>query len=507
MIRWLEPREPLQSWSASAARPLPAPGALTFDDHTWLDLAANGAAVVNGATGGWLICDEQDRRELLSRAGAVADPAADPVAQLLWRRGLSRIGGTSAIDDGAVAAAIEDTRGHYTLVLLLNAGCNLTCTYCYLGHKQPSRAASMDIETATAALRAAFAQPWPEVLVDLGEISASHRAFGEVAGIARTEADRAGKRVRIAVQTNGTTINAATAAMLSDLDAIVGISLDGPAELHDAARTFRSGAGSHALVMRALDELRTHGVGVHLIATIARHNVHRPLDVVEEIVRHEPVSYLLKPVLAIGEAHDAWDAEGVTPAEHEQFMVTVLRHAADHGGHYLDQSMTKFVARFIGDRNGWRDSCTSRACGSGRSLHVVDSAGGTHACPRFVTTDVPAKPRPVGTAVALQITNRLSAAPAPVSPMLDDLLPASLRTPPPTCAGCPWLASCGGGCTLVGLDPSRPAVPQPDPHCLAYDAMHHEILTRLIPAYLEGRHRTAPAFNGARVRELARVSP
>lgn len=489
MIRWLEPREPL----AAPSGPLPPPGVLTLDEHSWIPTSA-GPALVNGATGGWLIGDDADRRGVLARVGTTVDPVLDPVAQVLWRRGIARIGGTSASGVEDFAAAVEGTRGHYTLVLLLSAGCNLTCTYCYLGHQQPSLSVAMDVETARSALRAAFAQPWPEVLVDLGEISAASRAFREVAGIARAEADRADKRLRIAVQTNGTTINPETAQLLAELDAVVGISLDGPADLHDAARTFRSGAGSHALVVRALDLLRAHGVGVHLIATIARHNVRRPIEVVEEIVRHRPTSFLLKPVLAIGEAADAWDAEGVGAAEHEQFMVDVLRYAVVHGGQYLDQSTAKFVSRFIGDRNGWRDSCTSRSCGSGRSLHVVDSAGGIHACPRFVSTAEPA-----GQGVPVEITIR------PRAIALDDLLPAGLRTPPPTCSGCPWLASCGGGCTLVGLDRAQPAVPQPDPHCLAYDAMHREILTGLIPAYLAGRLRTATAFNGAHVRELAGV--
>jgi radical SAM protein with 4Fe4S-binding SPASM domain len=233
-------------------------------------------------------------------------------------------------------------------------------------------------------------------------------------------------------------------------------------------------------------------VAVHLIATIGRHNIEHPVEVVEELVSHRPTSFLLKPVLAEGEAGAAWDAEGVSAEAYAGFMTTVLRHAAEHGSEYLDQTATKFMSRLLGDRNGWRDSCTSRACGSGRSLHVIDPAGASHACPRFVEKAVPA-----GQTVMVPLGPTRQSAPVVVRPSLADLLPASLRTPPSDCGGCPWLATCGGGCTLISRDPFQPAVPQPDPHCAGYDAVHRELVQRVLPMYLSGAMQRDPLFNGA----------
>jgi hypothetical protein len=37
----------------------------------------------------------------------------------------------------------------------------------------------------------------------------------------------------------------------------------------------------------------------------------------------------------------------------------------------------------------------------------------------------------------------------------------------------------------------------PDPHCVAYQAMHEELVSTVIPSFFAGRHRESTAFNGA----------
>jgi len=462
----------------------------------WLPIDDRRSALVDGVTGGWVLCTNDVRGRIDDGWDRVVDPSLDQTFELLWRRGLVRIGGIGVFDGIDVANAIEASRERYTLVLLLSTGCNLACSYCYLGHRLPTDDVAMPVETALSAVDAALAKPWPEVMLDFGEVAVSRGRFEYIAHEAIARAEAQGKRLRIAIQTNGTAINATMADLLASLDAVVGLSLDGPPDIHDAARTFRSGAGSYERVVRALGLLKERGVAVHLIATIGSHNVARPVDVLDELASHDTQSFLLKPVLSEGEARQAWEDKGVTAAEHSQFMVAAVRYAAVRGLQYLDQSATKFLDRLIGDRNGWRDSCTSRYCGSGRSLHVVDPTGHTHACPRFVD-----EPQPTAT-VQVAFKPRGTTAPHHWRPSLGDLLPTSLRTPPVDCGGCPWLSSCGGGCTLISRRNGAPDVPQPDPHCLSYDSVHAELLTRVLPAYIDGVNREATAFNGARVRRL-----
>lgn len=497
MIQWIDAREPLSTWDEARHRPVPSWRTARLVVDEWLDLADGRYIAVNGGTGGWVVVDASSRAAL---DRVTHHDTNTEVVEALWRRGVVTLDGRSVLDDLDVPAAVEATRQHYTLVLLTSTGCNLACSYCYLGHRLPTPDVSMPSDTALAAIRAALDQPWDAVMLDLGEISVSGARFESLARSARRLAEEAGKSLRIAVQTNATTVEPGLAGLLAELDAVVGVSLDGPAELHDRARVFRSGAGSHHRVLCGLDALRDAGVDYHLIATIGRHNVAHPRDVINELVSRDPVSFLLKPILVEGEARAAWDREGVTADEYGAFLERSIDDAVELGdGRRLDQTVSKFVARFIGDRNGWRESCTSRACGSGRSMHVVDPSGQSHACPRFVEGAS-------ATAAPIQFLGRSGRQPAPARPDLGDLLPASLRVPPPTCAGCPWLSSCGGGCTLSGHDPARPATPMPDTHCISYDATHRRIATRLVPAFLDGALRTATSFNGAAVTQLPTVS-
>ncbi|EHB48706.1 Radical SAM domain protein [Mycolicibacterium rhodesiae JS60] len=500
MIEWVEPREPLASWVSVLNRDLPGPGTLTaYPGLSWITVDDARSAVINGDTGGWIVATNDARNSIEQLWGTRVDPGNHPVAAALWRRGLGRLDGCGAFDGVDVGAAIEETRQRYTLVLLLSTGCNLACNYCYLGHRLPTRDVAMPAEVALAAIDGALETEWDEVMFDFGEVAVSWKSFGPLADEAIKRSRQVGKRARIAIQTNGTTIDATAADQLAELNAVVGLSLDGPRDIHDSARAFRSGAGSYDRAVNALHLLAERDVAVHIISTIGRHNVDRPIDVVEEVLTHRPTSFLLKPVLAEGEAGAAWDKEGVSAQRYAQFTRTVIRHAVARGADRLDQSATKFLNRLLGDRNGWRDSCTSRYCGSGRTLHVVDPKGGTHACPRFVDDTPP----PGVVLLPLMTSPPVSQPPRRAAdvarPNLADLLPESLRRPPADCSGCEWLSSCGGGCTLISRDDRAAAVPQPDPHCDAYDVAHRELFTTLIPAYIGGRHREATAFNGARV--------
>jgi len=492
-MRWISPRDPLPTWGRWSAETPPRSGAVTLDQVRWRD-CGGGSLAISSRTGGWAIL-EQDEAAALRQVRRFEDAGRwAPVVTAAWRRGLVSIAGVSVFSADENAAAIEATRDYYSLVLLLNSGCNLVCSYCYLGHATPSPHRAMPLELARAAILGALEQPWPTILVDFGEIAVAGAAFRQLLPWAQRAAADRGKALRAAVQTNGTVLDEELADFLCGNEVTVGISLDGPRSLHDGARRFRSGAGSYGRVLAAIRRLTVRGVSVHLIATISRHNVASCRDVVCELAAHGPSSTLLKPVLPEGEAAAAWDAQAISEDEYAAFMAEAVRLADELGPDTLDQSAGKFLLRLLGDRSGWRDSCTSRACGSGRSLHVIGADGGVHACPRFVSGG----PRLAADGrQLLPLTVGKPASAARVS-ALPDLLPPVLRAAPESCAGCSWLGSCGGGCTLVGQRGGE-LTPMPDPHCAAYMAIHEALFAGLVPSFLAGRHATSTAFNGARV--------
>ena len=81
------------------------------------------------------------------------------------------------------------------------------------------------------------------------------------------------------IQTNGTRLNDAWCVFFKRHGFLVGLSIDGPADLHDAYRIDKGGAGTFADVMRGWEMLNRHGVDVNILCSVHAANAEHPLEV------------------------------------------------------------------------------------------------------------------------------------------------------------------------------------------------------------------------------------
>jgi len=81
------------------------------------------------------------------------------------------------------------------------------------------------------------------------------------------------------IQTNGTKINGDWALFFRQNDFLVGVSIDGPRELHDAYRRDKAGRPTFDKVMRGLAALREHGVEWNALTTVHAANASHPVEV------------------------------------------------------------------------------------------------------------------------------------------------------------------------------------------------------------------------------------
>lgn len=156
------------------------------------------------------------------------------------------------------------------LVLQPTAFCNVDCDYCYLPQRHDRRI--MDVETAAAAARFVFESKLHAsdftVVWHAGEPLVIKPEWYRAA-FARIEAEApAGMKVPHAIQTNGMLINERWCDLFLEHDVRVGVSIDGPAFLHDARRRTRSGQGTHAQALKGLRLLRQRGVSTHIICVV-----------------------------------------------------------------------------------------------------------------------------------------------------------------------------------------------------------------------------------------------
>ncbi len=85
-----------------------------------------------------------------------------------------------------------------------------------------------------------------------------------------------GRTVSNGLQTNGYLLNGAWADFLAAEGFSVGLSLDGPEELHDAFRRSADGGPTHARVERAYALLKERGVFVNLLCVLHARNATEP---------------------------------------------------------------------------------------------------------------------------------------------------------------------------------------------------------------------------------------
>jgi uncharacterized protein len=87
------------------------------------------------------------------------------------------------------------------------------------------------------------------------------------------------KTITNSLQTNGTLLDDAWCSFLKRHNFMVGLSLDGPREIHDRYRRDRNGNGTFDAVMRGLRLLQKHGVEFNVMAGVARETAKHPLEV------------------------------------------------------------------------------------------------------------------------------------------------------------------------------------------------------------------------------------
>ncbi len=94
------------------------------------------------------------------------------------------------------------------------------------------------------------------------------------------------QRIENDLQTNGTLIDEEWCAFLKENNFLVGLSIDGPRELHDMYRVTKGGRPTFDKVFNAAKLFHRFGVPFNTLTCVNRHNVLKPLDVYS-FLRHE----------------------------------------------------------------------------------------------------------------------------------------------------------------------------------------------------------------------------
>jgi len=156
--------------------------------------------------------------------------------------------------------------------------CNLDCSYCYLPDRE--RTERMAVPTLEALFRWVFASDLVRapftVVWHAGEPMVLRPDFYEEAFAIAARHNVDGVPLVHSFQTNATLVDAVWCDFLKAHPVQVGVSVDGPAFLHDRYRVTRRGAGTHDRVMRGIRRLRDNGISFHVITVLTQDSLDYP---------------------------------------------------------------------------------------------------------------------------------------------------------------------------------------------------------------------------------------
>lgn len=269
----------------------------------------------------------------------------------------------------------------------VSTDCNLDCQYCYYRESLEGARARRRVDER---MLERFIPDYLKFVADVGRGSIAWQGgeptlaglpfFERFAALQRAHA-RPGTRIQNSIQTNATLLDDAWGAFLKREDWLVGVSLDGPREIHDLQRRNRAGRGTFDHVLRGIDVLRRHEVPFNILCVLGPHNVDRPEELMR-FFRSERFTHVqFIPAMDFQAFEpDAPPTYLITPEQYGEFLVRTFDLWWEGGRPALSiRTFDNFLQSYLGIPN---DLCVhADGCDAGI---VVEWDGSAYACDFYV---------------------------------------------------------------------------------------------------------------------------
>lgn len=388
--------------------------------------------------------------------------------------------------------------------------CNLDCEYCFFLSKELLYRGSnfrMAEELHETYIRQLLEsqQEATEVIVAWqgGEPTVMGLDFFRRSIALQHKLRRPGQRILNTLQTNGTLLDAEWAAFFKENEFLVGISIDGPRDMHDRYRVDKGGKPTFDRVLRGLDHLKQCGVDWNVLSCVHAANCNHGRDVYR-FLRDELGARFIQfiPVVergAAGSLRAGGDDSGtdiknqrlftqegdlvsdrsVLPGQYGRFLIEVFEEwvRRDIGIVYV-QMFDTALAHWSGLQGGM---CVhDETCGVQLAL---EHTGDLYSCDHFV------EPRfLLGNIRENHMLKLIS------SPRQRDFGLAKRNTLTRYCRQCNVRFACNGGCPKDRFVPSPDGEPGHNYLCQSFELFFHHIDRPMhVMADLLATHR-APAL-------------
>ncbi len=359
-----------------------------------------------------------------------------------------------------MAAPAWSQLGLHVIAKPIGPICNLRCDYCFYLPKEslygPHEPWQMSEATLEAFVRQYIeAQPAAVEEIDFAFQGGEPTLLGidffrQVIRLQQKYAP-AGKRIHNSLQTNGILLDDRWCEFLAENRFLVGLSIDGPVNLHDAYRRDRQGRGTFERVTQAMRCLFRHGVEFNALTCVHRQNADHPVRLYR-FLRDAGIEFL--QFIPIVERLDASKSDtaasansvDVSALQRPENLVSPRSVRPQQYGRFLIEVFDEWVQRDVG-RVFVRDFDQALAawCGAGATLCVyarhcgravaLEHNGDLYSCDHFVDTDH--RLGNIHQTPLVELAN---------SPRQQQFGLDKHESLPATCRQCPHLFACHGAC-------------------------------------------------------------
>jgi len=383
------------------------------------------------------------------------------------------------------------------LVKPASADCNLRCRYCFYldraelypdtkRHRMPDYVLDRMLSTF---LRTP--QPQHSIGWQGGEPTLMGVDFFKQVTDLEQRYGRPGSSVSNGLQTNTTLIDDEWAKHLAQYQFLVGVSIDGPPEVHNKYRVFVRGRGAHADVMKGLEALKRNRVEYNVLTLVSQSNVRQPREIYRYL--RDELGVLFHQYIECVEfdGQDGLQPYAVNGREWGDFLCGIYDEWIGSGDtrrvsvRLFDSIMTMLV-------DGYANVC---AMGTDcRQYLLIEHNGDVYPCDFYVRPD-------------LKLGNVME---NDWEQMLESDLyrefGARKRQWNEKCEGCPYLRYCAGCCPKnrpgQGEDPTRLSA-----LCEGWLQFYEHAIPRFENLAQEIRHERAEAEQRTRRERVAKMQP
>ena len=244
------------------------------------------------------------------------------------------------------------------------AVCNLDCKYCFFLSKDalyPDSQFRMSDDVLEAYVKQVIEshrEPHITIAWQGGEPTLMGLDFFRRAMTLVHKYKRPGMTLEHTIQTNGVLLDEVWCEFLRENNFLVGLSMDGPREMHDAYRVDKGGGPTFEKVMRAARLMQKHAVEFNILCTVHAANVEHPLEVYRffrdeletQFIQFIPIVERATPEL-LEIANEGWGERNHARPLYTQngSLVTERTVKPEQWGQFLSTVFDEWVHHDVGD--------------------------------------------------------------------------------------------------------------------------------------------------------------